>query len=108
MKKEESSPSLRKVRRARTPSAREDQLIALAMDQAEKDLREGKASPSVVCHFLKMGSTKEKLEKEILAEQKDLIKAKTENLKAAQRMEELYTEAIKAMREYNGHEDNDD
>jgi hypothetical protein len=97
-----SSQSPRKIRPALTPEARENQLISLAVDLAEKQLLDGTASSQVITHYLKLGSTKEKIEKEILEKQKELITAKTEALKSAKRVEELYTKAIEAMREYNG------
>ena len=95
-------------RPAFTPEARENQLISLAVDLAEKQLREGTASSQVITHYLKLGSTKERLEKEILEKQKDLITAKTENLQSAKRVEELYAEAISAMRKYSGHGGDED
>lgn len=98
----------RKIRPALTPEARENQLISLAVDLAEKQLMEGTASSQVITHYLKLGSTKEKIEKEILEKQKELISAKTENLKSAKRIEELYADAINAMRKYNGQGDPDD
>lgn len=85
-----------------TPEAREAQLIALAVDLAEKQLLEGTASAQVITHYLKLGSTKERIEKEILEKQKDLIVAKTEALQSQQRIEELYKDAIDAMRSYSG------
>lgn len=77
-------------------------MIALAVDLAEKQLLKGTASSQVVTHFLKLGSTKEKIEKEILVQQKELVKAKTEAIKSAKRVEELYSEALNAMRLYAG------
>ena len=85
-----------------TPEAREQQLVNLAIDLAEKQLREGTASSQVITHYLKLGSSKEKLEKEILAEQKKLVVAKTSAIESQERIDELYAEAIKAMRTYNG------
>jgi hypothetical protein len=87
---------------ATTPEARENQLIALAVDLAEKQLRNGTARSQVITHYLKLGSTKEKLEKDILQEQKKLIEAKTEALKSAKHVEELYADALKAMSKYTG------
>lgn len=92
----------KRIRPALTPESREDQLVALAINLAEKQLLEGTASAQVISHFLKIGSTKERIEKEILEEQKDLIKAKTEALKSEKRVEELYEEALNAMRRYSG------
>lgn len=92
-----------KMRPALTPEARENQLIALAINLAEKQLIEGTASSQVITHYLKLGSTKERIEKEILEKQKELISAKTEALQSAKRIEELYTDAINAMKKYSGH-----
>jgi EAL domain-containing protein (putative c-di-GMP-specific phosphodiesterase class I) len=100
--KKDSSGSPHRRRPALTPEARENQLIALAVNLAEKQLQEGTASSQVITHYLKLGSTKEKIEKEILERQKALIEAKTEALQSAKRIEELYSDAIDAMRLYNG------
>lgn len=97
-----TSKTTRKMRPALTPEARENQMIALAVDLAEKQLREGTASSQVITHYLKMGSTKERIEKEILEKQKELISAKTEALQSAKRVEELYADAISAMKRYSG------
>lgn len=77
-------------------------MCALAIDLAEQQLREGTASSQVITHFLKLASTKEKLEKEILEKQRELLEAKTEALQSTQRIEELYADAINAMKEYSG------
>lgn len=87
---------------ATTPEARERQMISLAVDLAEKQLMNGTASSQVVTHFLKLGSTKERLEMEIMEQQKELVKAKTEAIQSAKRVEELYSEALNAMRTYSG------
>lgn len=98
----------KKMRPALTPEARENQMIFLATELAEQQLRDGTASSQVITHFLKLGSSKEKLEHEILEEQKKLISAKTEALASAKHIEELYANAINAMREYGGHGDSDE
>lgn len=101
-KKDSENNTEKRIRPAMTPEARENQLIALAVDLAEKQLIEGTASSQVITHYLKLGTTKEKIEREILEKQKDLIVAKTENLQSAKRIEELYTNALKAMQTYSG------
>lgn len=114
VKRTVSNQGAKDIRPALTPESRENQLISLAVDLAEKQLQEGTASSQVITHYLKLGSTKERIEKEILEKQKELISAKTEALKSAKRIEELYENAIKAMRSYNGQgetdgdEDNED
>lgn len=91
-----------------TPEAREDQLVALATNLAEEQLREGTASSQVITHYLKIGSTKERIEKDILREQKELIIAKTDALKGGKNVEKLYGDALKAMRKYSGQMDEED
>lgn len=98
-----TSDNTRKIRPALTPEARENQLISLATDLAEQQLRDGTASSQVITHYLKMGTQKERIEREILEKQKELISAKTEALQSAKRVEELYANAIAAMRRYSGH-----
>ena len=92
---------------ATTPEARENQLVALAVDRAEQQLRDGTASAQVITHFLKLGSTREKLEQERLRHENLLLEAKKENLASAGRIEELYSKALGAMRSYRGEEDPD-
>lgn len=98
------------IRPALAPEAREDQLIALAVNLAEKQLREGTASSQVITHYLKRDAERKKndVELQILQKQKELIEAKTESLRAAQSNEELYKNAINAMREYAGNTHDDD
>jgi hypothetical protein len=93
---------------ATTPEARENQLISLAVDLAEKQLSKGTASSQVISHYLRLGSTKEHLEKEILKSKKILIQAKTEALQSAKKIEELYTNALNAMRTYSGRSQDED
>ena len=97
----------RKIRPALTPEARENQLIALAVDLVEQRLLDGTASSQETTHFLKLGSMKNRLEMEKLQEENRLLKAKTEVLQSSKRVEELYSEAIKAMRRYSGQRDDD-
>ena len=104
----QTSGKVVKRRPALTPEARENQMIALAVDLAEKQLMEGTASSQVITHYLKLGSTKERIEKEILAKQKELIEAKTQSLQSAKRIEELYENALKAMKTYSGQGSVDD
>lgn len=87
-----------------TVEGRESQLIAMAYDLAEDQIRRGEASAQVITHFLKLGSAKEKLEREILIEQRKLLQAKTERIESDKRIEELYTNAINAMMRYRGDE----
>lgn len=93
---------------ATTPESRENQLISLAVDLAEKQLLKGTASSQVISHYLKLGSTKERLEKQMLEKRVELIQAQTEAIQSAKKVEELYKNALNAMRSYSGRESNDD
>ena len=106
--REEAVTMDKKARPKLSDEARESYLINLAMDNAEKQLLDGTASSQVVAHFLKLGTEKAKLERENLAHQNQLIKAKTEALESAKRIEELYSEALNAMRNYGGQGDSDE
>lgn len=103
-----TSNSSKKMRPALTPESRENQMIALAVDLAEQQLRDGTASSQLITHYLKLGSTKERLEKEKLEEENKLLRAKTKALADSADMKELYSEAIKAMRKYSGQDDQDE
>ena len=102
------SNSSRKMRPALTPEGRENQLISLATDLVEQRLIDGTASSQETTHFLKLATSKARLEREILEKQKELISAKTEALQSAKRVEELYTNALNAMRNYAGQGDPDE
>lgn len=103
-----SSGTTRRIRPALSPEARENQLVSLAVDLAEKQLLEGTASSQVIVHYLKQGTLKEKLERERLEEENKLLRAKTEAINSTKRSEELMKEAIAAFRSYSGHGDSDE
>lgn len=102
-----NSEPLPKLRPALTPEARENQMIALAMDLVEQRLRDGTASSQETTHFLKAASNKHKLEMERLRLENELVAAKTKALGDAQEIKVLYEEALKAMRRYGGHGDDE-
>lgn len=87
---------------AETPEGRENQMIAYAMDCAEEQLRNRTASAAVICHFLKLATAKEELEKEKLELEKELLRAKTDALESSKHVEELYARAIESMQVYSG------
>lgn len=95
----------RKRRRpATTDENRENQLVSLAIDLAERQLSEGTASAQVITHYLKLGSTREKLEQERLHRENELLGARVDTLASAKKVEELYAAALDAMRNYAGRE----
>ena len=105
-----SVPSSSRRPPATTPEARENQMISLAVELAEQQMREGTASSQVITHYLKLGTTRERLEQEKIARENELLRAKSESMASAARVEELYTNALNAMRGYAGQdvEDEDD
>lgn len=88
--------------------ARENQLIAMAMDVAEQQMRDGTASAMVITHYLKLGSTKERMAMRTQLLQNDLTVAKTRSIEASDRMEQIYSDAMRAFRRYNGDTSDDD
>lgn len=93
--------------RGRSLEAREQQMTGYAMDLAERQLREGTASPLVISHFLKLGSTRELLEQERIRHQNELSRVKAEAIEADQHREELFQQAIEAMTRYRGERQED-
>lgn len=91
-----------RARPATTLDARENQMIALAVDLAERQLIEGTASAQVINHFLRLGTSRERLEQEKLKKENELLKGRTEQLASATRVDELYAQALEAMRSYSG------
>lgn len=98
-------PSKRRDPPAMTPEARENQMIALAVNLAEEQLRNGTASAQVITHYLKMGSERERRELEILRSQNALLEAKVKQIESQEKTEELYRDALSAMKQYRGDRD---
>lgn len=89
-------------RPATSPEDREHELASAAYDLAEEQMRSGTASSQVITHFLKMGSTRERLEQERMRHEVELMEVKKEQLEGQKRVEELYVNALEAMRGYSG------
>lgn len=96
------------LRPALSPGARENQMITLAMDLVEQRLRDGTASSQETTHFLKAASQKAQLEMERLRLENELTAAKTKAIANAEEIKVLYEDAIRAMRRYSGHGDEED
>lgn len=98
----------RKSRPAPTLEARENQMIALAVDLAEEQLRKKTASAQVITHYLKLGTSRERLEQEQLKKKNALLESQKEAVDSAGRVEQLYEKALKAMKSYAGGETEED
>lgn len=105
VKPDDEAPSRRP---ATTPEALENELISDAMTLAQRQINDGTASSQVITHFLKLGSSREKLEQQRLEHENELLQVKKDAIEAQQRIEELYVDAIKAMRSYAGDTPEDD
>lgn len=103
-----SQASTKRGRPALTPEARENQMISLAVDLAEQQLRDGTASSQVITHFLKLGTTKAELEKEKLKRENKVLEAKAKAIESSEEVKVLYENALKAMRNYAGYGDPDE
>ena len=91
-----------------TPEQAETQLVGLAYELAEKQLREGSASPSVVTHLLKLGSTRAQYELEKMQNENLLLAARTESIEMQARLEEKHQAVLDAIRHYTGSDSDDD
>ena len=100
---EDTKPQ-RRDRPATTLDGREQQLVALAVDLAEKQILEGTASAQVITHFLRLGTTRERLEQEKLKRENLLLEGRTDQIASQGRIEALYARALNSMREYGGHD----
>jgi hypothetical protein len=97
------SRTARKHRRPATSAeAREQGLASQAYDLAEEQIQAGTASSQVLTHFLKMGSTRERLEQQRISHENELMQVKREAIEGQKRVEELYMQALQAMRSYAG------
>lgn len=87
---------------ARNPRDRENQMISLAVDCAEERIRSGKASDTLLCHYLKLGTTRYSLEKEKLEKENELLRAKTDAIERDKNRDELYNKVISMFKQYRG------
>ena len=103
-----TSKQRKKLRPALSPEARENQMIALAVDLAEQQLIDGTASAQVITHFLKLGTTKAELEKEKIRKETELLGAKIQMADSIEEQKKLAEDAIKAMLKYSGTGEDDE
>jgi hypothetical protein len=97
-------PVRKRMPPATTPEGREQQMIAAAFDLAEQQIMDGTASAQVITHFLKLGSSRDKLEQEKIALEKELVKSRVEQISSTAQNSELYEQAINMMKIYTGEE----
>ncbi len=98
----------RKRRPPLSPEAQENQMVSMAMELAAEKIRDGTASSQIIVHYLKLGSENSRLEREKLARETELLRAKCESIQSAKHIEAMYSDALKAMREYSGQSASED
>ena len=101
-RRSEDEPPRTRRAPAKTPEASENRMINLATDLAEKQLVAGTASAQVISHYIKLGSSRERLEQERLRRENLVLEAKADMMASAKKTEEMYKEALSAMRSYAG------
>lgn len=87
---------------ATTPEARENQMVSLAFDLAQKQLEDGTASAQVITHFLKFGSSRNRLEEKKIENENLLLKARVDQIASTAQNGDMYAAAIDAMKLYSG------
>lgn len=95
-------PAKQKLPAAKTPEAREAQIISYAWDLAEERILDGTASNALLVQCLRMGGSRERKEKELMDARIEQTKIKTQAIEAERRMDEIYAKALDAMRIYSG------
>ncbi len=104
MAKQDKKSKKREYAPARTPQTKENQMISLAFDLAEKKLRNGSASSQLITHFLKLATVKEQLENDRLRADLDLARAKIKYMESQETSQEMYEKALRAFCDYSGTE----
>ena len=92
-------------RQARTAEEREAFAIDAAYSLAEKQLANGTASATVITHFLKLATEREKRELERLKNENLLLQTRNEQIKTQTNLGKVYEEALQAMKRYSGQVD---
>lgn len=105
---EKSSKTNHNLSPALTDDAEELQMISLARQLSMERMKSGTASAQEIVYWLKMGSSEKRIEKEILEEQKKLVKAKTKAINDAEVTAKAYQDAVAALKTYQGIEDSEE
>lgn len=83
-------------------------MVNLAYSAVQKRIEDGTASAMELVHFLKIGTTEHELQMRLLEAENELRAAKKAELESRQNVEELYKNALAAMRSYRGAPEDDD
>lgn len=102
LRDDDEAPKPRRRRPATSPEARESQMVSLAFDEAERQIREGSASSQLLTHFVKLGSERERKEQMKIQLETQLLEKRISTLETAERLESLMDEALDVFRGYSG------
>lgn len=103
MASEKKPKPQRPLRPAKTPEELENRLIMMAYQEAERQIQRGTASATTINHFLKLGSSRERVERDKIQAEAHLAQKRVEALESSKLAEELAQKAIEAFRTYSGH-----
>lgn len=87
---------------AKTPEERESVLISKSLNLIERQIDDGSASSQVLSLYAKLGSSRERLEQERLANENQVLRKKVESMEAAIDVKNLMEEALGAFKGYSG------
>ena len=86
---------------ALTEEALENKMIMKAYEVVYQRMCDGTVTAPELVHFLRLGSTKEREDRDFLNKRKELLEAKTKAINESKNIEELYSKAIEAMKSYS-------
>lgn len=98
---DEQLPSRRRSP-AKTPEERESQLISKSLNLIEKQIEDGSISSTVLAIYAKASTERDRLEKDRLRNENEVLKKKVESMEAAIDVKNLLEDALGVFRGYSG------
>lgn len=93
---------------AKSPEARENQMIAKAVKEVERRLDDGSISSQLLTVLLKLATTKYQLELEKLRSDIDLQHSKVQEIEDKSTSSDKYAAALAAFKSYKGDSEDED
>lgn len=93
---------------AKTPEERESVLVSKSLNLIEKQIDDGTISSTVLSIYARAGTERDRLEKERLRSENDVLVKKLETMEAAVDVKNLMEDALSAFRGYSGASARDD
>lgn len=104
----DEQPAPRRRSPAKTPEERESLLISKSLNLIEKQIDEGSVSSTVLSIYAKAGTERDRLEKDRLRNENEVLRKKVESMEAAIDVKNLMEEALGAFKGYSGRATDDD